>query len=143
MKLTRRGFLKSAPAVPVVLSTMKPSVEQLTGIAAIGPAADDHGPGYIPGHDRSIRQRLYGLFKTGGIPEWKRQQMRRRARQSRSIDIDIAMLRSVSLQHKLRMQWDRNEARWLEDELSNWERELSKISWMRAAGFKEEDDDYY
>jgi hypothetical protein len=51
---------------------------------------------------------LWDFIRDAGMPDWKKDDLRADARRSRTLDPDIASLRSVSLSTKMRMQWDRN-----------------------------------
>ncbi len=51
---------------------------------------------------------LWDFIRDVGMPDWKREDLMADARRSRTLDPDIASMRSLSLSAKMRMQWERN-----------------------------------
>lgn len=129
MKLNRRGFLKGLPSAPFLAQDLKRRAARLTGAKVFG--------GYEPGElvgmpseygdivlggtrsDDSLFPRLKGkalafLLRQTGLPDWKKQEIRRDARRGRRIDPDLAALRSISNSAALQIQWQRNEERMIQ-----------------------------
>ena len=51
---------------------------------------------------------LWDAIKDIGMPEWKKDDLWADAKRSRTIDPDVASMRSLSMNAKLQMQWKRN-----------------------------------
>lgn len=51
---------------------------------------------------------IWDAIRDMGMPEWKKDDLWDDARRSRTIDPDIAAMRSISMTAKLDMQWKRN-----------------------------------
>jgi len=115
----KRAFLKRAPVAVAAagigvgqianaaagseamqLAAVKTAGETMGGIAGGGLASSGGGSA------NAIK--LLTILKTVGLPAWKRAEMRQWAKNSRVLDPDIASMRSLSLDAKLRMQWKRN-----------------------------------
>jgi len=139
-RLTRRGLLKALPAIPLAT---KATAAELTGVSVIGDAAEERSWNTASASvSRDKRSKILDFFRKWGIPDWQKEQIRRRARNCRSVDIDIAVLKSVSLRHKLEMQWTRNEKRWMEEEVNSIGRNIARETWLKSVGLTEEDDYY-
>lgn len=69
-----------------------------TGISTHGFDVDDDYP----------MRTLWDAIKDMGMPEWKKDDLWTDAKRSRTIDPDIASMRSLSMNAKLQMQWKRN-----------------------------------
>lgn len=64
----------------------------------------------VPGFDEDdVETRsIWDAIKEIGMPDWKKADLWTDAKRSRTIDPDIASMRSLSMNAKLRMQWQRN-----------------------------------
>lgn len=59
--------------------------------------------------DDDVKMRsIWDAIKDLGMPEWKKDDMWDDAKRSRTLDPDIADMKSMSLNAKLRLQWKRN-----------------------------------
>jgi len=110
MKLNRRKFLGVAAASPlaakeIATRAMEEAQMQASGISMYGDSLYTGIPASDPMPDmRSLWEAISEL----GVPEWKREDLRDDAKRSRTLDPDIASMRSLSLGAKVRRQWDRN-----------------------------------
>lgn len=84
----------------------------LAGADAAGPLVQEQA---ASGPPPIGERRFLDAFLENGIPAWKRRDIRQQARWSRTLDPDIAAMRSLSLDAKLRKQWSRNEQRLEQD----------------------------
>lgn len=110
MKLSRRGFLGAAAASPLAAKDMVKKVTEQAQMEAAGISyyGDSMYSG-ITGTDIEPPMRsIWDAMAQIGIPEWKKIDLREDARRSRTLDPDIASMRSLSLSAKMRKQWDRN-----------------------------------
>ena len=78
---------------------------------------------------------LWEALRDIGIPDWKREDMREDARRNRTLDPDIAAMQSLSLDAKMRRQWERNYERLVERAIRQTE-----LTRMRQSFFKENPD---
>ncbi|MGE0627400.1 MAG: hypothetical protein AB7O43_06200 [Hyphomicrobiaceae bacterium] len=110
MKLNRRNFLGAAAVSPLTAKeTAKRALEQLEMEAAGVGLYTDSMSTYIPSSAPTPPLRsLWEAIGEIGVPDWKQEDLREDARRSRTLDPDIAAMRSLSLDAKLRMQWERN-----------------------------------
>lgn len=112
MKVSRRGIFKLLPAVPMAVKQAQREAERLVG-AGVGSVRGEHlhrGP-YASADEGMRGNALVSFLRKFGVPEWKKREMRRDARQNRRLDPDIAALQSVSLSGRLAIQYRRNEQR--------------------------------
>ena len=131
--LTRRGFLGAAAVAPIsareVVSQARKAlakdIEAATGISTVGPHAWDFDV------DSPHGEKTLDLLLRLGLPEWKHEELRREARQARTLDADIATLRSPSLSAKLRMQWDRNYDRAVAEYRSHAMWKATRRKWLK------------
>ena len=134
MKLDRRKFLGVAAASPLAAREMaKRAMEearmQASGIATY---SDSIYTG-IPSPEPMPNMRsLWEAIGEMGIPDWKRDDLRDDAKRSRTLDPDIASMRSLSLGAKMRRQWDRNYDVLVERALANTQMEKLKRSYFKA-----------
>lgn len=118
MELSRRNFFGVAAASPMAAKEAAASVIEAareaaqmeasgmsiygdslyTGISTHGFDADDNYP----------MRTLWDAIKDLGMPDWKKDDLWSDAKRSRTIDPDIASMRSLSMNAKLQMQWKRN-----------------------------------
>lgn len=137
MKLNRRKFFGLAAASPLAakqaaiqaaeafemeVSGMSLYSDSLyTGISV--PDFDDE--------DATTTRTIWDAIKELGMPEWKRDDLWDDARRSRTIDPDIASMRSLSMSAKLDMQWKRNYDMLLKRAYKQQEMERLKRSFFR------------
>lgn len=110
MDLNRRSFLGVAATSPLAAKEIaKKALEeaqmQATGVSMY---SDSIYTGvHVPDVSPNMRS-LWDAIRDLGVPDWKKEDMREDARRSRTLDPDIASMRSLSLSAKLRRQWERN-----------------------------------
>lgn len=110
MNLNRRNFLGVAATSPLAAKEIaKKAIEEAQMQASGISLYDDslytgvHVPDPVP-NMRSLWEALSEM----GVPDWKREDLREDARRNRTLDPDIASMRSMSLGAKMRRQWQRN-----------------------------------
>ena len=111
MNLNRRSFFGVAVAWPFAAKEAASKViEQAAQMEAggIGLYSDSLYTGIAATGDDGPMRSIWDAIKDIGIPEWKREDLRDDARRSRTLDPDIASMKSFSLSAKMRMQWERN-----------------------------------
>ncbi|MDP4593127.1 MAG: hypothetical protein NWT00_01000 [Beijerinckiaceae bacterium] len=111
MDLNRRSFFGVAVASPFAAKEAAARViEQAAQMEAggIGLYSDSLYTGIAATGDDGPMRSIWDAIKDIGIPEWKREDLRDDARRSRTLDPDIASMKSFSLNAKMRMQWERN-----------------------------------
>lgn len=111
MNLNRRSFFGVAVASPFAAKEAAQKViEQAAMMDAggIGLYSNSLYTGIATSDDGGPMRSLWDAVKEIGIPDWKREDLRDDARRSRTLDPDIAAMKSFSLAAKMRMQWDRN-----------------------------------
>jgi len=111
--LNRRSFFGVAAASPfaakdVAKKVIEDATMQASGVSTfsdgiytgiITSGVDDTNP---------IKNFWDAMLEMGGLPEWKRDDLWEDARRNRTLDPDIAAMRSLSLQGKMQLQWRRN-----------------------------------
>ncbi len=110
MKLNRRNFLGAAAASPLAAKefAQKVAAEAQMEAAKISLYSDSIYTGIsTPDIDLPMRS-LWDALKELGIPDWKKEDLWEDARRSRTLDPDIASMRSLSLSAKMQKQWKRN-----------------------------------
>lgn len=110
MDLNRRNFLGVAATSPLAAKEIaKKAIEEAQMQASgISLHSDSLYTGvHVPDPSPSMRS-LWEAISELGVPEWKREDLREDARRNRTLDPDIASMRSLSLSAKMRKQWDRN-----------------------------------
>jgi hypothetical protein len=78
---------------------------EASGISPFGDSI--YTSSYVPDLTPDMRS-LWDAIRDLGMPQWKREDLRDDARRSRTLDPDIASMRSLSLGAKMRKQWNRN-----------------------------------
>lgn len=145
LSMNRRSFLKASAAAPVAARTLSQQLAAAVGgfsmdaAMAAGVSALGSTPPACPlpidqASDLDRQSRLLRALRLYGIPSWKRKEFRRYARNDRILDPDIAVLRSISLSTKLRIQWARNELRWEQREIENLTETNERSSWFERFG---------
>jgi hypothetical protein len=133
MKLDRRKFLGVAAASPLAAKEMATRAMEQAQMQAsdISMYSDSIYTG-IPSPDPMPNMRsLWEALGEMGVPDWKRDDLRDDAKRSRTLDPDIASMRSLSLSAKMRLQWDRNYDVLVERALKNTEMERLKRSFFK------------
>ena len=110
MKLNRRGFLGAAAVSPLTAKeAAKKAIEQMEMEASgIGLYSDSMSTYISTSTPEPPMRSLWEAIHELGIPEWKKEDLWDDARRSRTLDPDIASMRSMSLAAKMQMQWQRN-----------------------------------
>jgi hypothetical protein len=111
MNLNRRSFFGVAVASPFAAKEAASKViEQAAQMEAggIGLYSDSLYTGIAATGDDGPMRSIWDAIKDIGIPDWKREDLRDDARRSRTLDPDIAAMKSFSLSAKMRLQWERN-----------------------------------
>lgn len=123
LKMARRRFLGVLAAAPVAAQTaMAEAAAQAAGVAVTGPDAsvlgaepDQYASWQLA--EKKWKRHLVELIQAGRMPDWKRAQLWRKAqRGARTLDPDIACMRSLSLARKVLLQAERNFERLCEAE---------------------------
>ena len=137
MKLDRRKFLGVAAASPLAAKEMaKRAMEeaqmQATSISTYSDSLYTGIPSSDPLPDmRSLWEAIGEL----GVPDWKREDLREDAKRNRTLDPDIASMRSLSLNAKMRRQWKRNYDMLVDSALRQ-----NKMEKLKRSFFKEHPD---
>jgi len=114
MTMNRRFFLGAAAISPLAArEAAERAMEEAAQLAQMEAAGvstfSDSIPSYVPISDvDQPRRSLWEFISDVGMPDWKRDDLMADARRSRTLDPDIAAMRSVSLSGKMNMQWERN-----------------------------------
>ncbi len=134
MKLDRRKFLGVAAASPLAAKEMaQRAMEQAQMQASDISIYSDSIYTGIPTPDPMPNMRsLWEAIGEIGVPDWKRDDLRDDAKRSRTLDPDIASMRSLSLNAKMRIQWERNYDVLVERALKHTEMEKLKRSFFKA-----------
>ncbi len=74
---------------------------------------------------------LWEAIRDMGVPDWKREDLREDSRRSRTLDPDLAAMKSFSLSAKMRMQWQRNYNHLVERALRQSQMERVKRAFSR------------
>lgn len=134
MDLNRRNFLGVAATWPLAAKKIaKKALEeaqmQASGISLY---SDSIYTGvHVPDVSPSMRS-LWEAIRDLGVPDWKREDLWEDARRSRTLDPDIAAMRSLSLSAKMRRQWARNYDRLVARALRQTELEKMKRSFFQT-----------
>lgn len=110
MDLNRRKFLGVAAASPLAAKEIAQKAIEEAQLQASGISFyNDSIYTGIAEHEPSPDMRtLWEAIRELGVPEWKREDLREDAKRCRTLDPDIAGMKSLPLNSKMRMQWDRN-----------------------------------
>lgn len=139
----RRAFLRRAGTAVAAVGVAGRSVAeaavkeqmQITGTMVSG--IEMGAPGAI-GAEGPEAMRLLAVIKTvGGLPDFKRDEMRLIARERRILDPDIACLRSMSLGAKLRLQAERNYRLLERDSMANLSRKVKRHLFAKVHNISE------
>ncbi len=110
MTLNRRNFLGAAAVSPFTARDLAKQVAEDAQMEAanVGIYDDAIYPGFVGDSDDEDMRSLWDVIKEIGMPEWKKDDLWEDARRCRTLDPDIASMRSMSLTAKMNMQWQRN-----------------------------------
>ena len=116
MELNRRNFFGVAAASPLAAKETAAKVIEAAEMEASGMSiySDSMYTGIntygfdVDDDDETPMRTLWDAIKDLGMPDWKKDDLWTDAKRSRTIDPDIASMRSLSMNAKLQMQWKRN-----------------------------------
>ncbi|MFV0297473.1 MAG: hypothetical protein ACK5JT_15260 [Hyphomicrobiaceae bacterium] len=114
MKMNRRFFLGAAATSPFTArEAAEAAIAEAQRVAqmeagGISTYSDSLYTSVAVPDETPTTRGLWDFIRDVGMPDWKKQDLMEDARRSRTLDPDIASLRSVSLSRKMQMQWDRN-----------------------------------
>ncbi|MEZ5817539.1 MAG: hypothetical protein R3D44_10685 [Hyphomicrobiaceae bacterium] len=114
MTMNRRFFLGAAAVSPLAArEAAERALEEAAQLAQMEAAGvstfSDSISSYVPISEPDLPKRgLWEFITDVGMPDWKRDDLMADARRSRTLDPDIASMRSLSLSAKMNMQWERN-----------------------------------
>lgn len=128
MDLNRRSFLGVAATSPLAAKefakrALEEAQMQASGISLYSDTI--YSGVHVPDASPNMRS-LWEAIRDLGVPEWKSDDLREDARRCRTLDPDIASLRSLSLGAKMRRQWKRNYEFLVDRALRQTELEKSK-----------------
>ena len=139
-KVGRRGFLGLVGAAPFAAKEMVAA--EASGVMVTGP---DANPIRAMGLSRrsKTRELLTKLIQTGDLPAFKvRDFWSRAVREARTLDPDLALMRSIPLSQKVRMQAERNYVRIVREYGEQWEHDtLWEAFKVKALGREPTNDD--
>ena len=116
MELNRRNFFGVAAASPLAAKETAARVIEAAEMEASGMSVygdslytgiNSYGFDLDDSDDAPMRS-IWDAIKDIGMPDWKKDDLWADAKRSRTIDPDIASMRSLSMNAKLQMQWKRN-----------------------------------
>jgi len=110
MEINRRKFFGVAAVSPMAAKEAAQKVieEAQWQASDISLYSDSFYSGVsIPETEPNMRS-LWHAIRDMGMPDWKKEDLWEDARRSRTLDPDIASMRSMSLSAKMRKQWKRN-----------------------------------
>lgn len=110
MTLNRRNFLGAAAVTPL---TARDLAKQMADEAQMHAAnvtvhSDSIYAGFVGDTPEPPMRNLWDAIKDMGMPQWKQEDLWEDAKRCRTLDPDIAGMRSLSLSAKMNMQWKRN-----------------------------------
>ena len=111
MNVNRRSFFGVAVASPFAAKEAAMKVlEQATTMQASGVSYynDSLYTGISTSSVNGPMRSLWDAIRDMGVPDWKKEDLREDSRRSRTLDPDLAAMKSFSLNAKMRMQWQRN-----------------------------------
>jgi hypothetical protein len=115
MELSRRNFFGVAAASPLAAkeaaaSAIEAAQMEASGMSVYGDSlyTGITSFGYDTDDESAPVRSIWDAIKDLGMPDWKKDDLWTDARRSRTIDPDIAGMRSLSMNAKLQMQWKRN-----------------------------------
>lgn len=147
MKVSRRMFMRAAPAAPVVAQQAVKDIATKAALSVVGGASGGVPIGYggaiaqAGGYESARRgavSYIGDLIRSGKRPEWRvgtdRLQARRRAIM---LDADVEALVSVSSAAKRRMQFEREYDRIIEEEEAHRQHEAGWMGLLKRFGWSD------
>ncbi len=141
MKLNRRKFFGVAATSPIAAKQAAEKVIEAAEMEISGMSLHSDSlftglsvPSFDDDYDTPTRS-LWQAIKEIGMPEWKRDDVWDDAKRSRTVDPDIASLKSVSMSAKLDMQWRRNY-----DTIVRRAHQMEKMERLKRQFFKDNSD---
>ena len=140
MNLNRRKFLGAAAMSPLAAKEMAEKAAEIAQNEAMNASGIElYGDSIYTGittYDPEPEMRsLWDAMKEFGIPDWKQDDLWEDARRSRTLDPDIASMKSMSLNSKMKKQWQRNY-----DQLIKRAYEQQKMEKLKQTFFKKNPD---
>ena len=142
MNLNRRKFFGVAAASPIAAKQAAEKVIEAAEMEMSGMGLHSDSlytglsmPSFDDDDDETPMRSLWQAIKELGMPEWKRDDLWDDAKRSRTIDPDIASMKSVSMSAKLDMQWRRNY-----DTIVRRAHQLEKMERLKRQFFKDNSD---
>ncbi len=110
MELNRRKFFGVAAVSPLAAKEVaQKAIEEAQWQASdISLYSDSFYTGVSISETEPNMRSIWQAIRDMGMPDWKKQDLWEDARRSRTLDPDIASMRSLSLSAKMRKQWKRN-----------------------------------
>jgi len=110
MALNRRKFFGVAAVSPLAAKEVaQKAIEEAQWQASdISLYSDSFYTGVSISETEPDMRSIWQAIRDMGMPDWKKQDLWEDARRSRTLDPDIASMRSLSLSAKMRKQWKRN-----------------------------------
>ncbi len=110
MELNRRKFFGVAAVSPLAAKEVaQKAIEEAQWQASdISLYSDSFYTGVSISETEPNMRSIWQAIRDMGMPDWKQQDRWEDARRSRTLDPDIASMRSLSLSAKMRKQWKRN-----------------------------------
>jgi hypothetical protein len=138
MNVNRRSFFGVAVASPFAAKeAAKKAIEHAGQLAqmqssGISYHSDSLYTGISTSSVNGPMRSLWDAIRDMGVPDWKREDIREDSRRSRTLDPDLAAMRSFSLSAKLRMQWQRNYNHLIDRALRQTQMERVKRAFFEA-----------
>ena len=137
MNVNRRSFFGVAAASPfaareAAAKAVEAAQMEMSGMSLYSDSLYAGTSSYVDfDDDDSPSKTLWDVIKELGMPEWKKDDLWDDAKRSRTIDPDIAAMRSMSMTAKLDMQWKRNYDRLVDRAYKQQEMELLKHKFFK------------
>jgi hypothetical protein len=134
MSLSRRFFLRGMSMAPAIAKGAAQTIERSVGIRTTGlgnDITDEDWGGPTRGEGNREKALIEVFKKFGGLPQWKKDEIRKEARNVHQLDVDLATMTSMSLAAKMYIQADRNERRALKRELEYPAKALERAAWLK------------
>ena len=135
MNVNRRSFFGVAVASPFAAKeAAKKAIEQAATLQSSGVSYynDSIYTGISTSSVNGPMRSLWEAIRDMGVPDWKREDLREDSRRSRTLDPDLAAMKSFSLSAKMRMQWQRNYNLLIERALRQTQMERVKRTFFEA-----------
>jgi hypothetical protein len=138
MNVNRRKFFGIAAASPLAAKEVAARMMEAAEMEMSGMSLHSNSlyTGYSTGSfdedDDTPLRSMWDAFRELGLPEWKKDDLWDDAKRSRTIDPDIASMRSLSMSAKLDMQWKRNYELLIERAYKTQEMERKKRKFFKV-----------